>query len=198
MKLKIFEQNQHLKDLTPFELMAKDITILNGIVKGEPTYEKGRKAVAGYYLDKEQTNLAIQKIFSDELDENGFLKGLNILIKWFDIYGNPVLVKRVYVPLSVSESAEIIIKRRKRMIDYLKESGVRLGVKEYIDSLFNYYSNYQQSGITRNLLNSFIENGTEELKDAVLNENNEEIVGILNHILPTGTTIKESLLDQIS
>ncbi|MBL7881690.1 MAG: hypothetical protein JNN23_17800 [Chryseobacterium gambrini] len=198
MKLKIFEQNQHLKDLTPFELMAKDITILNGIVKGEPTYEKGRKAFAGYYLDKEQTNLAIQKIFSDELDENGFLKGLNILIKWFDIYGNPVLVKRVYVPLSVSESAEIIIKRRKRMIDYLKESGLRLGVKEYIDSLFNYYSNYQQSGITRNLLNSFIENGSDELQQAVTNENNQEITGILNHILPNGTTVKDSLLDQIS
>ncbi|WP_241277980.1 hypothetical protein, partial [Chryseobacterium mucoviscidosis] len=126
------------------------------------------------------------------------LKGLNILIKWFDIYENPVLIKRVYVPLSVSESAELVIKRRKRIIDYLKESGIRLGVKQHIDSLFSYYSNYQQSGITKNLLNSFIENGTEELKDAVLNENNEEIAGILNHILPTGTTIKESLLDQIS
>lgn len=198
MKLKIFEQNQHLKDLTPFELMAKDVTILNGIIKGEPTYEKGRKTSTGYYLDKGQTNLAIEKTFSDELDENEFLKGLNILIKWFDIYGNPVLVKRVYVPLSVSESAEIIIKRRKRMIDYLKESGVRLGVKEYIDSLFNYYSNYQQSGITRNLLNSFIENGSDELQQAVTNENNQEIAGILNHILPNGTTVKDSLLDQIS
>lgn len=167
MRLKIFEQNQHLKDLTPFELMAKDITILNGIVKGEPIYEKGRKTSTGYFLDKEQTNLAIQKTFSDELDENGFLKGLNIVIKWFDIYGNPVLVKPVYVSLSLSESAEMIIKRRKRIIDYLKESGVRLGVKQHIDSLFSHYTNYQQSGVTKNLLNSFIENGSDELKRVV-------------------------------
>lgn len=198
MKLKIFEQNQHLKDLTPFELMAKDITILNGIVKGEPIYEKGRKNSTGYFLDREQTNLAIQKIFSDELDENGFLKGLNIIIKWFDIYGNPVLVKPVYVSLSLSESAEMIIKRRKRIIDYLKESGVRLGVKQHIDSLFSHYTNYQQSGVTKNLLNSFIENGSDELKQAVTNENNQEIADILNHVLPNGTTIKDSLLHQIA
>lgn len=198
MKLKIFEQNQHLKDFTPFEIMAADITILNGIVKGEPTYEKGRKAQMGYFLDKQQTQLAIQKTFSDEVDENGFLIGLNVLMKWFDKYENPVLTKSIYIPFSMSESAEIKTKRRKRIINYLQEAGARLGVKQYIDLLFNHYSNFQESGGTKNLINSFVENGSIELQQAVMNETDQEVLQILNHTLPDKVTVKDSLLYQIT
>lgn len=198
MQLKIFELNQHLATLTPLEVMATDITILNGIVKGEPVYKKGKKISAGYFLDKKQTRLAIEKTFSDELDENGFLIGSNILITWFDVYGNPLLTKSVFVPFSIAESAEMITKRRKRVINYLQEAGMRLGVKQYIDFLFNYYSGYQKSGVIKNLVNSFIENGSDELQQAVINEDNPEILQILNHTLPNGETIIDSLLYQIT
>ena len=198
MKLKIFEQNQHLKNCSPPEVMATDITTLNGIVKGEPAYKKGRKTSAGYFLDKQKTKLAIQKTFSDEIDENGFLKGLNVFIKWFDIYENPVLTKSVFVSFSISESAEMIAKRRKHVISYLRESGIRLGVKQYIDALFSHYSAYETSGVIKNLINSFIENGSAELQQAVTDEDNQEIVRILNQVLPNGETIKDAFLYQIT
>ncbi|WP_294312477.1 hypothetical protein [uncultured Chryseobacterium sp.] len=198
MQLKIFELNQHLRTLTPLEVMATDITILNGIVKGEPVYKKGKKISAGYFLDKKQTILAIEKTFSDELDENGYLTGSNILIKWFDVHGNPVLTKPVFVPFSIAESAEMITKRRKRVINYLQEAGIRFGVKQYIDFLFNYYSGYQKSGVIKNLVNSFIENGSAELQQAVISEDNPEVLQILNHTLPNGETMKDSLLYQIT
>jgi len=198
MKLKIFEQNEHLENLTPFEIMATDITILNGVIKGEPIYKKGRKVSSGYFLDKEQTNMAIQKIFEDEIDSKGFLVGLNVYLKWFDIYENPVLTKEIYVPFSISESAETSSKRRKRAVNYLQEAGIRLGVKKHIDKLFDYYSNYQESVVSKNLINSYIENNSKELQVAITKEKTPGIKKILSHKLPNKTTVKDSFLYQIT
>lgn len=205
MKLKILGFNPHLQNLTDFEIMTTDITILNGIVKGEPVYQKGVKISSSYYLDKAQTDLAIKKIFTDEYDENGFLIGLNMTIEWYDTLDNIGLSKDVYIPLSVSESASIISKRRKRAINYLQEAGVRLGVSQYIDLLFTHYSAYLVDGVTYNFINNFIENGTKEFENAVLNETNEQILGILNFTIeppsaeyPNGVKVKDSILQQIT
>ena len=198
MKLKIFDQNEHLDTLTPFEIMATDITILNGIVKGEPIYKKGRKVSSGYFLDKAQKNMAIQKIFEDEIDEKGFLVGLNVYLNWYDIYENPVLTKKIFVPFSISESAEASNKRRKRAVNYLQEAGTRLGVKKYIDILFDHYSNFQVSGVNKNLINSYIENNSKELQAAITSEKIAGIKKILSHKLPNKLTVKDSFLFQIT
>ncbi len=198
MNLKIFRNNPHLRKLPYQEIMATDITILNGIVKGEPTFTKGRKVSARYYMDKEQKDLAIEKVFSDELDSNNALIGLNMKIIWYDMQGQIGMEKEVYIPLSIAESVEIIIKRRKRQVNYLQEAGVRMGVKEYIDALFGHYSGYLKDGITLNLLNNYIENGTDELEQAIKSETNELYLQILSAKLPDGVTVKDSILYQIT
>ncbi len=198
MELKIFKYNTHLRGKSPQEIMAVDITVLNNIVKGEPKYDKGRKVLANYYNDNAQTELAIQKSFEDVIDTDGFLTGLNITINWFDVFEDPVLVKTVFVPLSITESADIVRKRRERKIIFLQEAGIRLGVKQYIDILFDHYSHYRKNEMTRNLLNSFIENNSEELKAAINEEEDIQINTILDYQLPGGGSIKASFLNQIT
>ncbi|GEN78054.1 hypothetical protein [Chryseobacterium hagamense] len=199
MQLKIFELNQHLTMLTPLEVMATDMTILNGIVKGEPVYKKGKKISAGYFLDKEQTKLAIEKTFYDKVDKNGFLTGSNILFKWSDIYENPVLTKAVFVAFYIAKSAGIMTKSRRRSINYLQEAGMRLGIKQYIDFLFDYYySNYQKSGVIKNLVNTFTKNGSAKLQEALRNEENPEVLQVLHRALPDGEKMIDSLLYQIT
>lgn len=200
LKLRIFSLNQYLQKVDAQEIMAIDFTILNGIVAGNPVYEKGVKKEANYFLSKQQTeeSLAVKKSFEDVVDDDGFLVALNMKIEWFDIFGNPSLVKEQYIPLSTSESAEILTKRRKRQINYLQEAGVRLGVKQYIDLLFGFYSAYLVDGKTLNLLNNYIENGTNEFQTAIENETDKQILQILSTKLPDGDTVKQSILNQIA
>ncbi len=180
------------------EIMAVDITVLNHVVKGEPVYDKGRKVLTNYYSDQAQTDLVIQKSFKDVEDENGFLTALDITIKWFDIHEDPILVKQVYVPLSVTESANILRQRRERKIIYLQEAGIRLGVKQFIDILFDHYSHYRKHQLTKNLLNSYIENDSEALALAINEEDDIQINTILDYQLPTGATVKAAFLNQIT
>lgn len=198
LKLKIFKLNSHLEKLAPIEIMATDFTILNGIVCGEPVYEKGRKVSAGYYINEAQKEVAILKTFTDRIDESGFLVGLDMKLEWFDVKGNPVLLKLIYIPLSTTEAAELIRGRRKRQINYLQETGVRMGVSQYINILFNYYSAYLKGNVTLNLLNNYIENGTKDFENAVKAETNTQISQILAATLPNGVTVKDSILNLIS
>ena len=198
MKLKIFKTNPHLLNITPPEIMTKDITTLNGIVKGEPTYSKGVKESSYYYLDKEQTDLAVKKTFIDEYDANGYLIGLNMKIEWYDEMNKPALEKLVYIPLQASEASEMIKSRRRRQISYLQEVGDRLGVRQYIDILFNHYSFVLVGELTKNYINNYIENGSKEFEEALKNEKDPQILGILNNKLPDGDTVLNSILRQIT
>lgn len=194
--LKIFKTNPQLKGLNEFDIMSTDFTILNGIVCGEPTYKKGVKKTAPYYIDEKQSQLAVLKSFEDVI-ENDFLKAIKMKIEWFDEYGNPGLSKQVFIPLSTSEASNILIGRRKRQINYLQEAGVRLGVKQYIDLLFSHYSAYLVQKKTLNLLNNYIENGSNEFENAINSETNDTIKAILNTELPDGNTVKNAILNQI-
>ena len=196
LNLRIFELNTDLISKTNNEIMATDYTILNGIVCGEPHYNKGVKIVSPYYIDEKQTLLAVEKRFEDII-ENGFLVGLRMEIIWYNIFNNPTLSKKVYIPLSTSEASNILTGRRKRQINYLQEAGVRMGVKQYIDMLFDYYSAYVVNGRTLNLLNNYIENGSNDFVNAINNETNEVISQILNANLPTGITTKQAILNEI-
>jgi len=155
LKLKIFKTNPQLKNLHPLDIMATDFTILNGIVCGEPTYDKGIKKTSPYFIDNEQKELAVLKSFEDVF-EDSFLKAMKMKIQWFDEFNNPALSKDVFIPLSTSEAAQILVGRRKRQINYLQEAGIRLGVKQYIDMLFGYYSAYLKDGRTLNLLKMYL------------------------------------------
>lgn len=196
--LKIFFQNQHLQGLSAHQIMATDITILNGIVKGNPIYEKGRKTLSPYYLDEAQTDIAIDKTFEDVYNEEGFLIAIRMVIRWYDVMGHVSLTKPVYIPLSINETASIIKERRQRQIAFLQEAGIRMGVKQYIDMLFNYYSNLLQGEITVNLINRYIENGSKDFENALKAETNPGILQILNSVLPDNETVKDSILRQIT
>lgn len=197
LKLKLFRTSPQLQGLTAPDIMSTDFTILNGVVCGEPTYEKGVKKTSPYYIDEEQKQLAILKSFEDVV-EGGFLKAIRMKIEWIDEYGNPGLSKQVFIPLSISEASNILIGRRKRQINYLQEVGIRLGVKQYVDMLFNHYSAYPVGGKTLNYLNNYIENGSKEFEIAVKAETNTQIKAILSTKLPDGYTVEQSILNQIS
>lgn len=131
------------------------------------------------------------------MDENGYLVGINMKIEWYDENDNAVLFKNVYNSLPISSASEEIRNRRKRQINYLQEAGVRMGVKQYIDMLFGYYSAQVVGGKTLNYLNNYIENGSKEFENAIKAESNQQILAILNATLPDGETVKDSILKQI-
>lgn len=197
MKLKIFKQNPWLEGKQPDEIMATPVEVLNGITKGEPEFVKGTKIKTEFYSE-EKDNVVVRQSYTDVLDENGFLVGIGMKIEWLDEMGNPALFKTVTNSLPISSASEEIRSRRKRQINYLQEAGARLGVKQYIDLLFGFYSAQVVSGKTLNFLNNYIENGSKEFEKAINKETNEQILQILNAPLPDGKTIKESILNQIT
>ena len=197
MKLKIFRQNKWLESKTPDEIMATPVEVLNGIIKGEPEFIKGRKIKTDFYSTSDKDDIVVRQSYTDVFDENGFLVGIDMKIEWFDEMGNPALFKAVQNSLPFSSASDEIRSRRKRQINYLQEAGVRLGVKQYIDLLFNFYSTVFIGNKTVNFLNNYIENGSKEFENAIKNESNPQILAILNAKLPDGETIKDSILKQL-
>ena len=197
MKLKIFKHNPWLEGKQPDEIMATPVEVLNGITKGEPEFVKGTKIKTEFYAE-DKDNVVVRQSYTDVVDEKGFLVGIEMKIEWLDEMGNPALFKTVTNSLPISSASEEIRSRRKRQINYLQEAGARLGVKQYIDLLFGYYSTQVVSGKTLNFLNNYIENGSKEFEKAINKETNEQILQILNVPLPDGKTVKESILNQIA
>ena len=197
MKLKIFKHNAWLEGKHPEEIMATPVEVLNGITKGEPKYIKGRKIKTDFYANDEK-DVVVRQSYNDVLDENGFLIGIDMKIEWFDEMGNSALFKTVQNSLPISSASEEIRSRRKRQINYLQEAGTRLGVKQYIDMLFGYYSAQVINGNTLNFLNNYIENGSKEFENAIKAETNSQILAILGAKLPDGETVKDSILKQIT
>ena len=195
--LKITTQNPWLEDKHPTEITSIAVEVLNGISKKEPEYSKGRKLRTDFVITGTE-DVCISQIYEDRFDENGDLVGTNMRIEWYDDRGNPALFKNVYTPLSIQEASETITSRRKRQINYLQEAGKRMGVKQYIDMLFGYYSAQVISGKTVNLINSYIENGNKDFQNALNNETNTQILQILGAKLPDNKTVKESILYQIT
>ena len=178
--------------------MATPVEVLNGIVKGEPEFIKGRKIKTDFYSTNDKDDIVVRQSYSDIFDEKGFLVGIDMKIEWFDENGNPCLQKIVRQSLPISEASETIRSRRKRQINYLQEAGVRLGVKDYIDKLFNFYSTVLIDGKTINLLNNYIENGSKDFENAINAETDKNILAILKAKLPDGLTVKQSILNQIT
>ena len=195
--LKITTQNPWLEDKHPTEITSIAVEVLNGISKKEPEYSKGRKLRTDFVITGTE-DVCISQIYEDRFDENGNLVGTNMRIEWYDDRGNPALFKNVYTPLSIQEVSETITSRRKRQINYLQEAGKRMGVKQYIDMLFGYYSAQVISGKTVNLINSYIENGNKDFQNVLNNETNTQILQILGAKLPDNKTVKESILYQIT
>ena len=178
--------------------MATPVEVLNGIVKGEPEFIKGRKIKTDFYSTNDKDDIVVRQSYTDVLDENRFLVGIDMKIEWFDEMGNPALFKTVQNSLPISSASEEIRSRRKRQINYLQEAGARMNVKQYIDMLFGYYSAQVVSGKTVNLINSYIENGSKDFQNAINKESNTQILQILNAQLPDGKTVKDSILYQIT
>ena len=197
MNLKIFRQNKWLENKSPDEIMATPVEVLNGIIKGEPEFIKGRKIKTDFYSTNDKDDIVVRQSYTDVFDENGFLVGIDMKIEWFDEMGNPALFKTVQNSLPISSASEEIRSRRKRQINYLQEAGVRMGVKQYIDLLFNFYYTVIIGNKTVNFLNNYIENGSKEFENAIKNESNPQILAILNAKLPDGETVKDSILKQI-
>ena len=197
MKLKIFKHNSWLETKHPEEIMATPVEVLNGITKGEPEFIKGVKIKTEFYSESKD-NVVVRQSYEDVLDENGFLTGISMKIEWLDEMDNPALFKTITNSLPISSASEEIRSRRKRQINYLQEGGTRLGVKQYIDLLFGFYSSKLVGKLTINLLNSYIENGTKDFENAIKAETNEQILQILNSPLPDGETVKDSILKQIT
>lgn len=188
--LKIYINNPHLQNKPLSEIKNTDFTLLEGVISGDIVYNKGRKVSKSYYINNNKSfvDLAVVKSYSDIIDSQGFIVGISTEIHWFDTLNKVAITKVKEKQLTISESAELIVSRRKRAINYLQEAGRRLGVGQYIDSLFKHYSSQ---------IYSFIENGTEEFEKSMMSETDANLLQILNYKLEDGVTVKQSILKQI-
>ena len=98
MKLKIFKQNPWLEQKHPTEIMSTAVEVLNGITKKEPEFSKGKKLRTDFVIS-DTDEIAISQVYSDILDENGFLIGTKMRIEWYDENGNVALIKDVHSSL---------------------------------------------------------------------------------------------------
>ena len=139
--------------------------------------------------------LAVEKIFSDIIDPNdGSLVGIAINFVWYDHDGNIGESKtETTVSLNKYAAATELRKRRGRQIDYLVAGAIGTPLEPYVNMIFEHY--YEEALKYR-------EKGTSEFADAINNETNAQILGLLGiEVAPQthpGYTLKMSMLSQIS
>jgi len=175
-----------------YDIQAIDFTTI-GLKKSSPSYDKGRKTKA-YYLSPVDEALTVEKIFSDVVDVNGKLIGLQVQFNWYNEDSTVGLTKTEIVKeLNRYEAETIKRKRRERIIDYLVAGAEGTPIEPYVNAIFDHY--YEQ-------VDKYKQKGTEEFLTAINGETDQTILAYLAIELPVsggGTvTVKQSILGQIT
>ena len=106
-----------------------------------------RKAKAEYFDDLAETNVVVEKIFSDrhEDEDDGqwwtvsVWKWLDIEHKWKKNDGTDWITKVEKKPLNKEEKGSMLIKRRQRAIDWLIARAKDTPIEWMVDAIFDHY-----------------------------------------------------------
>ena len=170
-----------------------DFTIL-GFRKVAPQYDRGRKAQAKY-LDDENGDLIVEKIFSDIRNESGRLTDLQCKFNYYAEDGSIGMSKtEIIKSFNKSEAKTEERKRRERQMDYLLAEAEYTDAEPILDSIYSHYYDEQQR---------YKEDGADVLAEALNNETDTTIAFYLKIRVPLAVDpsftipIKEAILYQI-
>jgi len=164
-----------------------DFTII-GLTKEAPAYEKGRKVRAQYH-DPKTGDIVVEKIFKDII-RSGRLSSLDITFNWYDESGEVSVTKTDTVRNYSFDEAETALRhRRAKQMDYLKGFSRGTPLEAYMDVLFSYYEHERLA---------YVESGSVELQDAIMTEDDSDMLAILNAPVSEGVTVSMAILNQIT
>jgi hypothetical protein len=155
--------------------------------KSSPVYTKGRK-VSSDYLDPADDSLVARKTYTDTLDVNGRLAGVDTLIEWFDGSDTALLSKTKSKIYNISEVESEIRSRRFRAMDYLKAAGKGTPVEPYQNAIFAHYETETRF---------WYDMGGTGIADAIAAETDANILTYLAIETSPGWTVQAGILYQI-
>lgn len=170
-----------------YDIKTVDFTMLG--FRKISTWIKGRK-VKTDYCDEITGDIVVQKLFNDII-ENDVLVGVEIVFNWIGEDDEIEDTKTQKAYLDILEAGEMTRKRRQRAIDKLVLSTRAFPQIAYVlDTIFSHY---------KVEIEKFIATGSDVFRDAMENEENEEIKGLLNAIAnpENNFTVKDSILYEI-
>lgn len=184
-ELRINELLEHL----PFEPLIEhfDFTTI-GLRTETPVYGlKGVKISADYTYNE---SCCVKKSFTYTSE------GVWITLEWLKHNNEVGIRKIIFKPLNIVEIAKINKSNRDRTITYLQASGIGTPIENYINALLKRY---------KNEIDLFIYNDTDDFKNVVESETEQPYLTYLNIVVeapsdefPTGKTVKDSILSQIT
>lgn len=171
-----------------------DFTLLSELKKESPRYDRGRKTESNY---THGDVLIVKKTFSDVLDTEGHLTGLEMKIDWYDEDDNIGITKnQVIKNLNMYEVETLLRTRRLRSIDFLVAGAKDTPIETYVNELFKKY---------KQEVDLYVYNNSDDFKNVVTNESEspykeylEIIVAPPSDKYPSGETVKDGILYQIS
>ena len=184
-ELRINELLEHL----PFEPLIEhfDFTTI-GLRTETPVYGLKGVKISADYTYKE--TCCVKKSFTYGSE------GVWIILEWLKYNNDVGIRKTIFKPLNIVEIAKINKSNRDRTITYLQASGIGTPIESYINTLLKRY---------KNEIDLFIYNNTDDFKNVVEGETEQPYLTYLNIIveapsdeLPTGKTVKDSILSQIT
>lgn len=171
-----------------------DFTLLSSINKANPSFYKGRKTSSKYF--GEDNELVAQKFFED-IVEDGNIVSLGMKIEWYNDDDSVGLTKEQVIKNYNKAEVKILLrKRRTRIIDYLIAASEGTPIETDVNEILKHY---------KTEIDLYIYNDTSDFVDGINNETDNTILGYLNRIIappteeyPTGETVKDGILEQIS
>lgn len=182
-----------------------DFTVL-GFRKVEPHYDRGRK-VKSEYICATSDDLIVEKIFTDVLDENGVLVGLQIQFNWYT-EGGEIGATKTEIAKTYNEwkSETVMRERREYQKDFLVREAKRSGAQQYMTMLLHYFDEEIEDYISTG--DQAWENAVKTHQPKFINDDpaqgvdqtaiETQIYGILEARPENQLSIKEAILYQLT
>lgn len=139
--------------------------------KESPVYDKGRKTESEY-RDSVTNDLVVKKTYTDTVDGNGGLNGIDIQIDWYKTDDTVGLTKNTHKPLNLAEAENLLQKRRHQAIAYLVSAGKNTPVEPFMTAIFTHY---------KEQLQEWYDMGDQDVVgDAIHNETDPTIISYLS------------------
>ncbi len=192
--LLVAESNPFLSNKTDEEIKATDVDMLENMFNHKK-YTRGYKVYSRWFNDSNFVNgttvPSVERLYSLVFNNEGVVTGEQVMMRWYKKSGDVAFSKTIIENLSAKDVAKKLKEIREIRILYLQNPEseyINETMRQYIDMLFNHY---------KQEVLEYILNDSNTFENAILNESNPQILGILGAVLPDGKTVKESILYQI-